>query len=421
MNTDKPTATTSRNPWAILVLIIAGETIFLLPFLIPRIIRPTLLKVLDITNLELGGFFSVYGIVAIVAYLFGGPLADKFPAPKLMSTALATTAIGGFFLVTIPSTSGMHMLYGFWGLTTILLFWAAMMKATRLWGGQTMQGRAFGLLDGGRGLVAALIGTIAVYVLSQVMPDGSEGISQAQRSEAFKTVIIFVSGWVLVVALIVRFALPADTGSTSSEKTSITWAKILEVMRLPQVWFQAFLILCAYSAYKVTDDFSLLANEMLGYDEVKAAAVSSATMWIRPVAAIGAGVFADKIGPSRMITFCFLLMLIGGLSIGTGMADAAIPAFVFVALGSTAMGAYAMRGLYFAIMGEASIPVAVTGTAVGFASVIGYLPDVYMGPLMGTLLDSSPGAEGHRHVFLAMSCFAGLGLVVSALFRSFLR
>ena len=46
---------------------------------------------------------------------------------------------------------------GFFGVTTILFFWAALIRATRDWGGNNAQGRAFGLLDGGRGLLAALL------------------------------------------------------------------------------------------------------------------------------------------------------------------------------------------------------------------------------------------------------------------------
>ena len=68
-------------------LIIAGEAIFFLPFVIPRVFRPTFLEVFGITNLQLGSFISVYGVVAMVAYFFAGPLSDKYPARLLMSLA----------------------------------------------------------------------------------------------------------------------------------------------------------------------------------------------------------------------------------------------------------------------------------------------------------------------------------------------
>lgn len=48
------------------VLILAGEAIFILPFVLARVFRPTLLEVFEITNFELGMYFSAYGIVAMV-------------------------------------------------------------------------------------------------------------------------------------------------------------------------------------------------------------------------------------------------------------------------------------------------------------------------------------------------------------------
>ncbi len=409
------------NPLAIFLLILAGETIFLLPFVIPRVIRPTMLEVLNISNTQLGTFFSVYGIVALGSYLFGGPLADKFPAPKLMSVALATTAVGGVFLSFAPDPSSMRVLYGFWGLTTILLFWAALMKATRLWGGIGRQGRAFGLLDGGRGLVAAIIGYLLVQVFALAMPEGSNAVTASHRLEAFQLMILAASGWVFFVAILVWFGLPSRAQQAASSKSSISLNTVKQVVKLPAVWFQSMLILCAYSGYKTTDDFSLLVHDVLNYTEVQSAEITSYLLWIRPISAISAGFLADRISPSRMISFCFGLMILGGLLIGTRVADANSAPLIMIAIGSTAMGVYAMRGLYFAIMGEAEIPVAVTGTAVGIASIVGYLPDIYMGPLMGVMLDSSPGVVGHQHVFLTLTGFASMGMLVSFLFRRHLK
>ena len=58
-----------RRSIAILALIVAGEAAFFLPFVLPRVFRPTLLDVFHLTNLELGIAFSVYGVVAMLAYL----------------------------------------------------------------------------------------------------------------------------------------------------------------------------------------------------------------------------------------------------------------------------------------------------------------------------------------------------------------
>ncbi len=63
----------------IILLILSGECIYILPYVLARIFRPTFLDVFNLSNFELGSLFSVYGIVAIFSYLFGGVIADNYP------------------------------------------------------------------------------------------------------------------------------------------------------------------------------------------------------------------------------------------------------------------------------------------------------------------------------------------------------
>jgi MFS family permease len=133
---------------------IGAEAIYFLPFVIARIFRATMLDIFAITNFELGLAFSAYGVVAMLAYFPGGPLADLFAPKKLMMIALLSTAAGGLVMSTIPDLKELHVLYAYWGFTTVLLFWAAIIRAVRQLGGKRYSGSAFGLLDGGRGLVA---------------------------------------------------------------------------------------------------------------------------------------------------------------------------------------------------------------------------------------------------------------------------
>jgi len=87
----------------------------------------------------------------------------------------------------------------------------------------------------------------------------------------------------------------------------------------------------------------------------------------------------------------------------------------------TALGIYAVRALYFAILKQASIPLGFTGTAVGIVSLVGYTPDVFMSPWMGHMLDSNPGETGHQYVFLVLSGFALVGFITSVLFNTKIR
>ena len=82
---------------------------------------------------------------------------------------------------------------------------------------------------------------------------------------------------------------------------------------------------------------------------------------------------------------------------------------------------YGIRGIYFAVMEEARIPLISTGAAVGIISIIGFTPDVFMGPLMGFLLDKYPGAPGHQYVFLVLSLFLSINKTPSLLFTLMLN
>ena len=151
-------------------LVVAGEAVFCLPFHVTRFFRPTVLGVFDLTNTELGVAQAVYGVVAMLSYFPGGPLADRFPARHLITASLLRTSLGGLYFASFPPNRGLWLLFGFWGLTTIFLFWAALIRATREWGAEDEQGLAFGVLDGGRGLFAALLAGAAVRLCDRMLP-----------------------------------------------------------------------------------------------------------------------------------------------------------------------------------------------------------------------------------------------------------
>jgi MFS family permease len=271
-------------PWrglSIAALIVAGESAFLLPFVLARVFRPTLLDVFGLNNLELGTAYSVYGVVALAAYFFGGPLADKFRPRTMLGIALTATAAGGLVMMTVPSLPTLVILYAYWGITTIALFWAPLIRATREWGSNESQGRAFGLLDGGRGLLAAVMGSFMVTLFAALLPTESETVSLAQRTEAFRQIILLLSVTTFGAALLVWLVLPKRDSSLRGEEPQLSLRGVAYVFAMPSVWLQAAIILCAYVGFKGIDDFSLYANQVIGLNEVNAARVGVVSLWVK--------------------------------------------------------------------------------------------------------------------------------------------
>lgn len=394
-------------------LIISGEAIFSLPFVVARIFRPTLLEAFQITNLELGTAFSLYGIIAMISYFPGGALADRFSAKSMMITSLLTTALGGGLYAQIPSIYWLKWLFAFWGLTTILLFWAAIIRATRQWGGADGQGSAFGILEGGRGLLAAFLASVTVFVFASLLPTDIESASLEDKRAALGSIIWIFTGLTTVAAILVYFCVPSSTDDSSTQETSkvIQVSQMLEVLKNPAVWLQGMIIITAYSGYKGMDDLSLLASDAYGMNDIEAAQVSTIAFWTRPFAALLAGFVGDRFGGVKVIMLCFLGMMAGDLVIALGVLDPNIIWMLFMNVVITSIAVFGVRGLYFAIFDEAGVPNHLTGTAVGLVSVIGYTPDIFMGPINGYLTDTYPGALGHEYFFSVLAGIAALGLL----------
>jgi MFS family permease len=375
-----------------------------------------MLEVFGITNTELGAYFSVYGIVAMISYLFGGPLADRFPARNLMAVALWLTSLGGLITFSVPGKGLMTLIYGIWGFTTICLFWAALIRATREWGGPDYQGRAFGWLEGGRGAAAALLGTFAFVLFSVITPESTVPSGPESDLHPFQYVILAISVATLVSGILTWYFVPVRHPERSGGSIRNTLQVIARLLGMPTIWLLAVMIICAYSGYKITDDFSLYAREVLGFTEVGAAGVGTAALWIRAGVAILAGYTADRLNRIVVIAASFGLTSAGALIVSTGILSP-LAGMALLNLALTAAGIYGIRALYFAVFNEAGIPLAYTGTAVGIICFTGFTPDVFMSPWMGRILDQHPGATGHQDLFLVLALFSVIGLVTTILFR----
>lgn len=406
-----------KAPWYYLVLLIlAGEAVFILPFVLPRIFRATVLDVFQTTNVEWGLNGSVYGVVALVSYLLGGPLADKYPPRKLMAIALWMTAAGGLVFATFPSFGVLQVLYGYWGFTTIFLFWAPMIKATRVWGGTTSQGKAFGLLDGGRGLTGFLFGLLGVFIFSLFISENVESASLLERQEAFKYVI-YCSGIIITgIGILTWFFMKSGVDEKEILLERISLRQINTVLKLPAVQLLMVVILCAYVGYKITDVLSLYASEVMLYNEVKAAQTGTFLQFLRPTTGILLGLIVDRFRISLVLVFSFVASIIGGVLFATGIIAPTTTALFFISVIAIAIGVYSARALYFAVMQEGKIPLVLTGTAVGLISLVGYTPDIFAGPTYGYLLDSNPGEPGFQNVFWMLTGFSIIGGIAAIIY-----
>ena len=396
------------------LLILAAESIFFLPYVLSRIFRPTVLEVFQIDNIQLGFCFSVYGFVAVISYLFGGLIADKYMPGKLIASSLWLTSLGGLLYASYPSYFMLKLLYGYWGFTTVFLFWAPMIKAARIWGTATSQVKSFGLLEAGRGVVGAFIGSASVVLFALFMNDDSVQSTLGETRNAFTYVIYLSSGIVALVGLLVWNFMKLNTDKEAAViDDTISVGKVFEVLRLPSVLLLMVIVLCAYMGYKTTDIIALYASEIMNYSQVESAQIATFLLYARPTVAFILTIFFIRYDATLLLFWGFGVSLFSSFLFCTGLITSGLPIVFICSILTLAIGVYGLRTLYFSVMELGDIPLLATGTAVGLISIVGYTPDVFSGPLIGYLLEYYKGIEGYKYVFFMLFLFSLVGCFAS--------
>ena len=399
-------------------LIIAGEAIFLLPFILMRVFKPVIREAFLISDAQIGEAQALYGITAVLSYFFGGFIADKWEPKKLLSISLFLTAIGGFWMTLIPSIITLKILYAFWGVSTILLFWASLIKATRQWGNKHNQGLSFGLLDGGRGFFAASIALFGASILTYFFPEKGIEITFNNKVETLQYIIGTITFIVFLVALLVWTVLPKDTMKFEAGTAfQFNFKKAFSLMKKKKVIFHSLIIFCAYCSYKLTGVYGTYAKDVWKYSLEEATYFAVFIQFLRPIAAISVGWIADKFIPSKIIIPSFSILILASAILGFGFFNTqpvflSFTVFIFMALGT-----YSLRGLYFAIIEETKTPIQLTGTLVGIISIVGFTPDIFMSLFIGYILGENPSLMDYQYLFTTFTIIPIVGLFAALGFR----
>jgi len=388
-------------------LCLSGGVIYLLPYL-REMYREPLRAALQMDNAQFGLMASILGVTNMVCYLPGGWLADRYSARKLLTFSMISSGLLGYYYMTFPPFWECLLLHLGWSLTSILTFWAALIRATREWASPENQPRAFGILEGGRGLARSVVATALLGVFALVAARSSENEALSVTLAVLST--MYVGTGVLVWFLV---AEPDESRASAARENRVGPKEVLAVLRMPVVWLLSLVIICAYTVYVIAFYIPSFATAVFEASTVFGASLGVGKMWMAPLCAVGAGLLGNRLGASRTIAIlCF------GMALGCA-AFAVVPAssgwlwLVVAATALVAMSVYAVRGLYFAILEEGRVPSAVTGTATGIVSIIGYTPDIFVPLAGGVLLDTLHEVTAYRVIFGSAALLSIVGLIAA--------
>ncbi|MEL7186556.1 MAG: hypothetical protein AAFN50_09010, partial [Pseudomonadota bacterium] len=216
--------------------------------------------------------------------------------------------------------------------------------------------------------------------------------------------------------------LEKNASADGSSVAGFDLSVVRKVLKMPVVWLITLIIMTGYCGYWGIIRVTPYASDVFMMSAALAGTVAVAKMWLKPVAAFIAGWLADKVGISISVAAAFAALIFCFLVFAFLPGSPLMVPYMIVNLALASIAVFAMRGIYFALLEEGGVPMAVTGTATGVISVLGFTPDIFIPVMGGWMLDTWPGSAGHRYYFLTTAAICAVGLLASLLFyRKYVR
>lgn len=379
--------------FGLIMLVTSTCLIYNLPYL-SSTFYTQFLEAFNLTNTQAGMLMTFFSLTATPGYLFGGMLADKFSPKKLIVTALLMTAALGYAMYFMSGYKVLLVCYFGFGISTTFIHWNACMKLIRAQADdKDDQGRTFGTFE----WCYALVGAVASYGLLALLG----------KADSFKTATALYASILVVIALLVIFLLK-DVENINDNNFNVRM--VGQALAHPVTWLNGLIVMGLFVVVTGTSYLNPYLSGVFGTSVTFATSFSIMNKCIVRLCVVGiGGMLLDKWKTPKFMIICMTLLaasIIGLLVIpqnSSSMVAAIIVAFLILIFMSTARS-----GMYTPIP-EAKIPLAITGTAMGICSAVGYSTDLWSYTLVGNWLDKY-GNDGYRYVL--MLWLAGIALVV---------
>ncbi|TDO84349.1 nitrate/nitrite transporter NarK [Halanaerobium saccharolyticum] len=398
------------------LVVIAAGVIYPLVYLRTQF-QETILAVFNMTNGQLNNIYSLLGLVFIFGYLPSGLLSDKFSAKNLLALSLLGTAGGGFWFAQVPDHPQVQIIFAIWGFFTVFTFWSAHMKLVKMLSTDKDEGKFFGILDGGRGVVEAALGSVAVFIFAKVLGDAT---NIAAKSDALISVIYMYSFVLLISSILVFFFVKEHDSSSSNEEEGyeppkLKLSDLKKILKNKYIYLQGGIVFMGYSVFWTSYYVGSFLETNVGATSVAVGTVMGIVLWMRPVGGFLGGYLADKIGKEKTIggaltggVICLILLATLPVNLNN---------YVFYGLAIVfGIFYYAIRGTYWSLLGKAKIDPVVMGSAIGLISLIGYFPDIVLPQMNSFLFNTFGGNGGYNAYFIASAVLGALGVVIAGIY-----
>ena len=397
------------------VLVIGGGTIFKLSSLKDAFYVP-MQEFMGLTHTQIGAALSVYGLVQTIGNFASIYISDRFSKRIMISVSLVGVGLIGIYISTFPGYGGILLAWGLLSFFGEVVYWPVLLKAIRLLGDETEQGRLFGFLEAGRGVVDTIVAFSALGVFALL----------GKGSIALRGSILFYSGAVILTGIISYFLVEDDKigAGKNVNKNKLAWDGVIQAVKTPEIWVVSLTIASIYSVYCGLTYFIPFLKDIYGIPVTLIGAYGIINQYgLKMVGGPVGGLLVDKKFKSAtkflrvalivaaIAMFGFILLPHETMNVYVGMA---------CTLGFGAI-IFSMRAVFFAPIDEIKVPRHISGAAMSIACIFGYSPQMFAFALYGNMLDRNPGMAGYRMVFMTMIGFAILGVVITTILLGMIK
>lgn len=356
---------------------------------------------LELSDVQLGKIWSVFGIVGMISYVGGGYFTDRFSPKKIITVALVISAVLHLYVSFVPSYPVILIISALMGISTVFAFFPASSKVLSFLGEDHNSGTVFGLyyaLEGVGGMLINLTGT-RMYMIT-----GNE----------LQTFALVVRLFALLNLLGAIGAYVGLSGIETSEIKGnvVSFKQLKYVFSQKKVWLIALITMCNYWLYCSLTYVTPYLTDLFKVSEDKAMLCGIIRV---NVLALFAGLLFGRLADKKrsaldvikiimpLECLCSALILINQITVKSVLA-AIILTMAF------AFGTTGVKVISIVLISESDFPLIMTGTIIGVVSFIGYSPDAFLYPIAGSLMEGHE-MQGYFYLFLISSIIAGIAVI----------
>lgn len=414
------TKTHTSEKWVTFgTLVLGAGTIYKLGSLKDAFYVP-MQEFMHLSHTEIGTAMSVAGLISTFGFLASMYLTERISKKILIPVGLIGTGLLGLFLYTFPSYPLFLLTYCLLAVCSDMLFWPTMLKAVRLLGDESEQGRMFGILEAGRGLVDTIVAFSALGIFAAF----------GSNAQGLKAAILFYSVVPMIIGLVSYFLLKPDKIEVKAHegkevsKNKVALESVLSALKNKNIWLVSFNIFSVYSIYCGLTYFIPFLKDVYGLPVVLVGAYGIINQYaLKMLGGPVGGFISDKVLHSSTKYLEIVFAIVGiALVLFTFAPHGKINVYAGMAM-TLSIGAcvFSMRAIFFAPMSEVKVPREITGAAMSLGAFIGYLPGAFLYSIYGNILDRNPGIAGYKIIFIIMAVFAGIGFLLSGYILSTIR